>query len=106
VLTAEKALVNPALLILFQKLFFCYLLPRHPLLEIEVDGVVKDTAKNKVMMGKDRNAHDMPVSIFQGAGQIILHLEIAQRYDPLFPNARNDLRLGSRFCIPFYLFQG
>jgi hypothetical protein len=44
-----------------------------------MNGVVKDTAKNKVMMRKDRNAHDMPVSILQGAGQIILYLEIAQR---------------------------
>jgi hypothetical protein len=37
-----------------------------------VDGVVKNAAKNKIMMGKDRDAHDMPVSILQGAGQIIL----------------------------------
>jgi hypothetical protein len=53
---------------------FCYFLPRHPLLEIEINGVVKNSAKNKVMMRKHRNAHDMPVSILQGAGQIILCL--------------------------------
>ena len=59
-LTAEKALVNPAVLILFQKLLFCYLLPRHPLPEIEVNGVVKNAAKNKVVVGKDRDVLTLP----------------------------------------------
>ena len=61
-----------------KEFFFCHPLPRHPLLEIEVDGVVKDSAKNKVMVGKNRDTHDMPVLMLQEAGQIILDLEIAQ----------------------------
>jgi hypothetical protein len=31
-----------------------------------MNGVVKDSAKDKVMMGKLRNAHDVPVLILQG----------------------------------------
>jgi hypothetical protein len=34
-----------------------------------MNGVVKDSAKNKVMMGKDRDAHNVPVLILQGASQ-------------------------------------
>jgi len=54
-------------LIAVGKNLFFYPLPRHPLPEIKMNGVVKDSAENKIMVGKDRNAHDMPVSILEGA---------------------------------------
>jgi hypothetical protein len=36
-LTAEKSLIDPPLLVFFQKLFLCHPFPRHPLLKIEMN---------------------------------------------------------------------
>lgn len=67
-----------------------------------MDGVVKDSAKNKVMVGKDRNAHDVPLfvlqrrSIFSSSrfirkiGTIFFQHPVDNRHKP--PNCRH-LRL-------------
>ena len=46
-----------------------------------MDGGVQDPAEDKGVMGEHGNAQEMAEPVFEGAGQVVLDLEIAQRED-------------------------
>ena len=74
VLPAEETLVYPAVPVLCQHVPQGRVFPRHPLLQIEMNGAVQDTAIHQVVMGGHRDPDHVPVAKLQGADEIVIHL--------------------------------